>query len=290
MVNPDGHPDSTRRHREQDTWWGSELRVHAGPDEITDNTPDDLGLTEGSVALLILRVPAFQDTDRHHTPSLGAYRTWLNALIAEAARVLEPGGRIAVIAPTVVCHRPYVCLATETKTALDAAGLLLRDEIVWIKVPVPDTQDLPVGVRSWVSPHNPATQYVSERILIGCKEQVSRWGGLTDRAEAGLPCESDLTQEAFARDTIDVWFVIPEGWELMSDEPEPLPAELVARLIGLHTYVGDLVVDPMCGTGEVLSTAAVMGRRYWGAETNESLAIRARLTMAVTNHEGGTKS
>ncbi len=269
---------------------GSELRVFDGPDEITNDPPNELSVIDGSVALLILRIPALQATDRHHTGSLDAYRTWLKAVITDAARVLEPGGRIAVITPTVVSHRPFVCLATETKTAFNAAGLLLRDEIVWIKVPVPDTQDLPVGVKAWVSPHNPGTQYVSERILIGCKEQVSRWGGPADRAEAGLPCESDLTQEAFARDTLDVWFVTPETWELMSDEPEPLPAELVARLIGLHTYQGDLVVDPMCGTAGVLSVATEMGRRAWGAETNESLATRARLTMAVTNQEGGTKS
>ncbi len=269
---------------------GSELRVFDGPNEITNDPPDQLSVIDGSVALLILRAPGLQATDRHHTGSLDAYRSWLKAVITDAARVLEPGGRIAVVAPMVVCHRPFVCLATETKEAFDAAGLLLRDEIVWIKVPVPDTQDLPVGVKAWVSPHNPGTQYVSERILIGCKEQVSRWGGPADRAEAGLPSESDLTQEAFARDTLDVWFVTPETWELMGDEPEPLPAELVTRLIGLHTYVGDLVVDPMCGTAGVLLVATEMGRRAWGAETNESLATRARLTMAVTNQEGGTKS
>lgn len=269
---------------------GSELRVYDGPDEITNDPPDQLAVIDGCVALVILRIPGLQATHRHHTGSLDAYRTWLKAVIAEAVRVLEPGGRIAVIAPTVVSHRPFVCLATETKSAFNAAGLLLRDEIVWIKVPVPDARDLPVGVKAWVSPHNPGTQYVSERILIGCKEEISRWGGPSDRAEAGLPCESDLTQEAFARDTLDVWFVTPETWELMSDEPEPLPAELIARLIGLHTYQGDLVMDPMCGTAGVLSVATEMGRRAWGAETSESLATRARLTMAVTNQEGGTKA
>ena len=290
MLDPDAHPNNSNPDRQLGGGWGSELRVYDGPDEITNDPPTRLAVIDGCVALLILRIPGLQATDRHHTGSLDAYRTWLKAVIAEAARALEPGGRLAVITPTIVSHRPFVCLATETKTAIDAAGLLLRDEIVWIKVPVPDTQDLPVGVKAWVSPHNPGTQYVSERILIGCKEEVSRWGGPADRAEAGLPCESDLTQEAFARDTLDVWFVTPETWELMSDEPEPLPAELVARLIGLHTYQGDLVVDPMCGTAGVLSVATEMGRRAWGAETNESLATRARLTMAVTNQEGGTKS
>lgn len=50
----------------------------------------------------------------------------------------------------------------------------------------------------------------------------------------------------------------------------PLPPELVERMLLLTTDEGDIVMDPFCGSGTVLAQAHVMGRKYIGLDLNQS--------------------
>jgi DNA modification methylase len=50
----------------------------------------------------------------------------------------------------------------------------------------------------------------------------------------------------------------------------PLPPELVERMLLLTTNRGAVVLDPFCGSGAVLAQAHVMGRRYVGLDLNAS--------------------
>ena len=49
------------------------------------------------------------------------------------------------------------------------------------------------------------------------------------------------------------------------------PKELVSRLIQLHSFKGDLVLDPFLGTGTTLKVAKSLGRRGVGYEINPDL-------------------
>jgi DNA modification methylase len=50
----------------------------------------------------------------------------------------------------------------------------------------------------------------------------------------------------------------------------PLPPELVERILLLTTDKEDIVLDPFCGSGTVLAQAHVMGRKYIGLDLNQS--------------------
>jgi DNA modification methylase len=50
----------------------------------------------------------------------------------------------------------------------------------------------------------------------------------------------------------------------------PLPPELVERILLLTTDERDVVLDPFCGSGVVLAQASVMGRKYIGLDLNRS--------------------
>jgi hypothetical protein len=50
----------------------------------------------------------------------------------------------------------------------------------------------------------------------------------------------------------------------------PLPPELVERIILLTTDEGSVVLDPFAGSGAVLAQADVMGRKYIGLDLNQS--------------------
>jgi len=46
-----------------------------------------------------------------------------------------------------------------------------------------------------------------------------------------------------------------------------IPGELVRRLVLLHTYPGDTVYDPFCGSGMTPYVAHQLGRVAWGSDT-----------------------
>jgi site-specific DNA-methyltransferase (adenine-specific) len=53
------------------------------------------------------------------------------------------------------------------------------------------------------------------------------------------------------------------------DHPTPKPESLVQRFVDLHTAPGDLIVDPFCGGGPLLTVAKRSGRRAIGVELDE---------------------
>jgi modification methylase len=49
----------------------------------------------------------------------------------------------------------------------------------------------------------------------------------------------------------------------------PFPTELPARLIRFYSCIGDLVLDPFCGTGTTVKVARELGRSAVGYELEE---------------------
>ncbi|HZT66279.1 MAG TPA: DNA methyltransferase [Acidimicrobiales bacterium] len=58
-----------------------------------------------------------------------------------------------------------------------------------------------------------------------------------------------------------------------------LPA-LAARIVAEYSYPGDLVVDPMCGTGTTMVEAAILARRAVGLELEAKWAELSRANLA----------
>lgn len=51
--------------------------------------------------------------------------------------------------------------------------------------------------------------------------------------------------------------------------PAPFPDELPRRLIKLHSFYGDLILDPFAGTGTTCKAALDLGRKAVGYELND---------------------
>jgi site-specific DNA-methyltransferase (adenine-specific) len=82
------------------------------------------------------------------------------------------------------------------------------------------------------------------------------------------------------RDTLDVWDIRPESAKRVG-HPAPFPVELPARLIGLYTFLGDLVMDPFMGAGTTLVAAHLDGRRGIGFDTSPAYVELARNRLAA---------
>jgi site-specific DNA-methyltransferase (adenine-specific) len=82
----------------------------------------------------------------------------------------------------------------------------------------------------------------------------------------------------------DVWHVprVCGTFRERRDHCCQTPEEVVERIIRVASNPGDLVVDPMCGTGTTLAVAKRLGRRYLGVELCEATADLARRRV-VTN-------
>jgi len=62
--------------------------------------------------------------------------------------------------------------------------------------------------------------------------------------------------------------------------PGKMLPTLAARIVAEYSKAGDLVVDPMCGTGTTIVEAAALGRRTVGVELEPKWAALARANLA----------
>jgi site-specific DNA-methyltransferase (adenine-specific) len=244
-------------------------------------------LPDGSVALVVTSPPYFagkayeESLGEGHIPAdYGAYLDMLAAVFAECARVLEPGGRIAVNVAN-LGRKPYRSLSADVITILQDLGLLLRGEIVWQKARGA------AGSCAWGSfqrPTNPVIRDLTERVVIASKGRFDRALNQRERAKRGLPSDASLFRDEFMEATTDVWEITPELATRVG-HPAPFPVELPGRLIHLYTYRGDLVLDPFMGSGTTAVAAVHTDRHFVGYDTDPDYAAKATERIERTRQQ-----
>jgi site-specific DNA-methyltransferase (adenine-specific) len=259
--------------------------VH-GPFEV--QTPFIVGdashmtdVPDNAVALIVTSPPYFvgkdyeRDIEKKEIPrSYAEYLHMLEAVFAECARVLEPGGRIAVNVAN-LGRKPYRSLSADVIHILqDRLQLLLRGEVIWQK------GKGSTGSCAWGtyrSPANPVLRDITERVIIASKGRFDRAQSREQRREQvpPLPNEISATSDEFMEATLDVWEIDAESARRVG-HPAPFPVGLPERLIHLYTYQDDLVLDPFMGSGTTLVAAAKTGRRYAGYDLDPAYADIAR--------------
>ena len=83
----------------------------------------------------------------------------------------------------------------------------------------------------------------------------------------------------------DVWEIprlVGNARERLGEHPCQLPETLLERVIRCSTNPGDMVADPMCGSGTTLRVAQRLGRQYFGVEQQADFVslIEGRLEQA----------
>ena len=246
-------------------------------------------LPDACVALVVTSPPYFvgksyedaiaAGADRRIPTSYFDYLAMLKDVFAECARVLEPGGRIAVNVAN-LGRKPYRSLSGDVAKIFEELGLLLRGEIVWQKSKGSSGS---CAWGSFRSPSNPTLRDTTERIVIASKGRFDRARSASQRESEGLPHRSSLSTDEFMEATLDVWDMGPESAQRVR-HPAPFPLELPRRLIDLYTYEDDLVLDPFMGSGTTLVASVLCGRRPVGYDLNPDYAdlARARVVAAAS--------
>ncbi len=175
------------------------------------------------------------------------YLAWLKKVWEETARVLVPGGRLAVNhAPTSIKNfRP---VHYDIAAQLRDMGLIMRTEILWYKQSMSARR---TAWGSWKSPRNPHIIPSWEYVLVFSKRSWTLEGD---------PHNADITPDEFVRFSDGFWHIAAESQR--KGHPAPFPEELIYRLIKFYTYRGNVVLDMFGGTGTVAVVAARTSRRF----------------------------
>lgn len=222
-------------------------------------------IPDNSVALVVTSPPYFagKDYENDITDSRvpGTYIEFLQMLtqvFAECVRKLEPGGRICVNVAN-LGRKPFRSLSSDvTRILQDDLGLLLRGEIIWQKAAGAS------GSTAWGSfqnSSNPVLRDLTERVIVASKGRFDRAMSRRKRAAKDLPSEVTISKDEFMEATTDVWEIPPESATRVG-HPAPFPVDLPLRLIRLYTYRGDLVLDPLMGSGTT-AIAAIRSERHF---------------------------
>jgi site-specific DNA-methyltransferase (adenine-specific) len=209
--------------------------VNCGDARAMDDVDDN------SVALVVTSPPYFAgkayetDLGAGHVPATYLeYLRMLRDVFAECLRVLEPGGRLCVNVAN-LGRKPYRSLAGDVTTILqDELAMLLRGEVVWVKAKGAAGS---CAFGSYMKASNPVLRDLTERVVIASKGRFDRAIPVKQRAEQGLPHDSDISKEEFLASTLDVWEIRPERARRVQ-HPAPFPVAAVntgRRYVGYDT-------------------------------------------------------
>ena len=243
-------------------------------DRIYCHTAEDMReVPDGSVALAFTSPPYNDGKEYDQDVDLVQYLALIGRVAAEVYRVLVPGGRYVVNVAN-LGRKPYVPMHAYFYAVHMAAGFQPAGEIIWRKG---KGMSGSCAWGSWKSAKAPRLRDVHEYLLVFVKEQFGR-------PDRGI---SDLSTEEFLTATLSVWEIPPESATRVG-HPAPFPVELAERVVALYSYVGDVVLDPFCGSGSTCVAAKRRGRHYVGYDVVPEYCALAmqRLQSVCENGRG----
>jgi site-specific DNA-methyltransferase (adenine-specific) len=191
-----------------------------------------------------------------------AYLAFTDRWLTAAVRVLSPAGSLFVqIADEWAGH---------VQVRLDALGLAWRNRIIW-RYAFGTHQSAKFG-----RDHQQVLYYVADPRRFTFDANAIRIP--SDRQTK----YRDKRANPVGRVPGDVWH-FPRVCGTFKERRGhccQTPEAILERIILACSAPGDLVLDPLCGTGTSLAVAARLGRRYLGVELSEATADLARRRVA----------
>lgn len=281
---------------------GHVLDVMAGPWCVARGAAADVlcALDAGSAQLVLsdppynigMPFPGYEDRQPWEV-----YWAMADATLAQCARILRPGGVLALLLPFTAAITadgaagrdgwartrrrvpgvepvPLLWLWLERARA---AGLLYEDTVAisngWVEEGDGYSMSTAIG-----SPRRPRLRSVCRGLMV-CWQGTE---GISGR-DAKLSRKVGFTID----DCKNHWRCAP-AWGRGLGHPTPMPRKAVVRAIRLWSNPGDLVVDPFCGSGTVIAEAVQEGRRAFGIDiAAESVAITGRRMAQVAMADAG---
>ena len=208
-----------------------------------------------------------------------AYLDDMEAVFGQVLEATRPGGFCAIVIGDEVVNGKLIPLPSlfasriaSTENDDDPTKWRLRDTIIWHKT---TSGRNGAGNRCgvFIKYRRPAyfrVNIMHEYILVLQKEGPAQYATIADRGDQ-IPLNRIVKREI----ANSVWHIAPVPPGLIG-HPVPFPEQIPWRLITLLTKKGDLVLDPMNGSGQTTKVAKNLGRRYAGLDIEPKYVDLAR--------------
>jgi len=193
------------------------------------------------------------------------YLSDLEQVFREIFARTKVGGSLWIISDTIKRRGKLILLPFDLARRLEGVGWILQDVIIWNK-----DRTLP-----WS--HRGKLRNIFEYVIFYSKGRrfnyhLDRIREISDLREWWVRYPERYSPKGKA--PVRTWHIpIPRQGSWGNNwvrHFNPLPPQLIERILLLTTDEGDIVLDPFCGSGTVLAQAYVMGRRYIGLDINSN--------------------
>ena len=183
-------------------------------------------------------------------------------------RILVPGGRIVCVVGDVCLSRKkygrHVVMPLHSDIAVTCrkVGFDNLNPILWHKI---SNAKFEANTKSSIL----GKPYEPNAIIKNDMEYI-----LMERKPGGYrkPTTQQREESKIGKEDFQNWF--SQIWEMpgastRNGHPAPFPLELATRLVKMFSFVGDIVVDPFCGSGTSMVAAMQNNRNSIGIETEQ---------------------
>ncbi|MEO7030275.1 MAG: site-specific DNA-methyltransferase [Acidobacteriaceae bacterium] len=243
--------------------------IHGDAREMRSLTPNSLHLVVTSPPYWTLK--RYEDSDRQlgHFEDYDLFITELSRVWKRCYEALVPGGRVVCIVGDVCLSRrqndgrhTVVPLHASIQESCRKIGFDNLAPIIWHKIANAAYEAGGGGFLGKPYEPNAVIKNDIEYILMFRKPGGYR---KPDNAARLL---SVIGSEDYQRWFQQIWTGLTG--ESTKHHPAPYPIELAERLIRMFSFVGDIVLDPFCGTATTNIAASRTGRNSIGYEVQSS--------------------
>ncbi len=249
----------------------SDLDIHTSHCLVQGDARDMSFVANESVHLVVTSPPYWKLKKYNEHPSQMGHIQDYEEFIAELAkvwaevhRILVPGGRLVCVVGDVCLSRRengrhlVMPLHGDIQVACRKIGLDNLNPIIWHKISNAKFE-ANTSAKFLGKPYEPNAIIKNdiEFILMQRKPGGYRQPSYLQRKLSMIP-----------KDKFDLWF--SQIWNITGEStrehPAPFPLALADRLVRMFSFVGDIVLDPFCGTGTTMLAAKNAGRHSIGIE------------------------
>ena len=208
--------------------------------------------------------------------TLKQYLDDMEKIFSEVNRVTMPGGFCCIVIADELSEGTLIPLPSLLASRLlnpgdEESGWHLRDMIIWNKVTAGRSGagnrfgqfvKIPVPTRY-------RANIMHEQIIVLQKGRQARM--LHMDTEPKIPLNRAMKRQV----ANSVWDITPVPPNAVK-HPAAFPEQIPWRLIQLYTKKGDVVMDPMCGSGQTTKVAKSLGRSFVGADIRREYVSLAK--------------
>jgi modification methylase len=245
--------------------------IHTSHCLVNGDARDLSFINDSSVHLVITSPPYWNLKRYNNSPAqmghIDDYENFLSELSKvwkEAHRILVPGGRlVCVVGDVCLSRKAYgrhlvMPLHADIQVICRKIGLDNLNPIIWHKISNAKFE-ANTSAKFLGKPYEPNAIIKNDIEFI-----------LMQRKPGGYRQPTEIQRELskISKDKFDVWF--SQIWKITGEStrehPAPYPLELADRLVRMFSFVGDVVLDPFCGSGTSMLAAMQSGRHSIGVE------------------------